>query len=116
MDKSAHTFEELLNREFYNPARPLDSYTDHIEVSSITPDMVRKFCVPMLGAETIDPFGKYGHTVCGICDGWVWHHAVLDTAPEIDLWKMTAIANSYWMARYQRYYREERDAVGKHRS
>lgn len=33
-----------------------------------------KNCVPDLGWESVYPnlFGKYGMSVCGICDYWYW--------------------------------------------
>ena len=65
---------------------------------------------PPLGAEYIDDiFGKYGMTVCGICDYWYWftrdnitEYALndgrrpIEEASELELWKMIAICERYW--------------------
>jgi len=69
-------------------------------------EFVKEWCTPMLGAENYFPdlFGKYGYTFTGICDGWWWLEDRLKDAPEKDLWQMLAIASTYWMLNYEKWY------------
>lgn len=71
---------------------------------------VKEWCVPMLGAENYFPelFGKYGKTFTGICDGWWWLDERLKDASEKDLWEMLAIASTYWLLNYEKWFDKER--------
>ena len=76
-------------------------------------ELVKKFCVPPLGAETIfDVFGKYGYTICGICEGFRWKDE-LKNVSELDAWKMIALSCLYWEAFYKELCeRKESDDEG----
>ena len=68
--------------------------------------IILDYCVPMIGAEKYFPdlFGQYGYTFTGYGEGWQWNFVALQEAPEVDLWKMLAIASTCQMLMYQRYY------------
>lgn len=69
-------------------------------------ELLKKYCVPPLGAESICPeFMKYGHTVSGICDGWAWRDDILEAQlTETEMWKMVALSNIYWYIKQGGYY------------
>lgn len=59
-------------------------------------ELVRRFCVPPLGGESIiDEWGKYGYTYTGIRDGYIWKDNLKDVT-ELEAWKMLALSNIYW--------------------
>lgn len=111
-DRSAKTLTEMFEREKIGTS-PGDSWSDrNIKIEKLL-DIVREYCVPMLGAEHAFPdlFGKYGYTFVGIGDGWQWNFAALQDAPEDDLWKMLAIGSTYWYINYARWYNEHRRQI-----
>ena len=76
---------------------------------------------PWLGAESDYPelFGTYGMGVYGICDYWRWwtldnltevaiKHGKkpLESATELELWKMLALSNLYWYTNYSEWHDE----------
>lgn len=76
-------------------------------------------CSPWLGADHDFPelFGKYGYTYCGICDGFEFFrtgtindiakehgYKPLDEATDVELWKMLALSNTYWLNSYREWY------------
>lgn len=75
-------------------------------------------CTPWLGAESDYPdlFGKYGMGVYGICEGWYWFeenkisnyarecgHLPLTDASDNELLTMWALADNYWLNKYQEW-------------
>ena len=81
-------------------------------------DKVRH-CVPGLGWEFKYPnlYGKYGITAPGLCDGWYWFaennitdHArdrgclPLTDATDMELFEMWAMADNYWLNKYNEWY------------
>lgn len=76
-------------------------------------------CTPNLGWDSKYPnlYGKYGMTVCGICDYWHWFtennitdyarehgNLPLTDATDTELLEMWAIAANYWLNKYQEWY------------
>ncbi len=109
-NRTVHTLPDFFKREVsgMNPGDdciclPLDKEYDLRQI-------VLDYCVPMIGAEKYFPdlFGKYGYTFTGVGDGWQWNFAALQEASEADLWKMLAIASTYWYLTYERLYDNER--------
>lgn len=82
------------------------SEIERIETPENLPEFIKKWCIPMLGAESYFPklFGQYGHTICGICDDWCWYDEKLEQAPESDLWAMLAISSTFWWLNYAKWY------------
>ena len=69
---------------------------------------VKNKLVPPLGVETtFNVFAKYGYTYSGLFEGFYWDEKALRHAPEIDLWKMIAISETYWRTKYEKLYDEE---------
>ena len=97
------TIRNLFDFEKDNKKEP--HYYD-IPISHLGLDTFKEYCTPMFGAENVEPFGKYGYTFTGICDGWEWKDEELAKAPELDLWKMLAISETYWRINYERWYHE----------
>ena len=75
-------------------------------------------CTPQLGWDSVYPdlYGKYGMTMCGICDCWLWFtednitdyarehgHLPLTDASDIELLTMWAIADNYWLGEYKKW-------------
>lgn len=73
---------------------------------------------PWLGADSDFPdlFGKYGYTVVGIYDGFVWLHSdtitdearekgkkPIEEATSEELWMMFALIERYWRKTYQEW-------------
>lgn len=72
---------------------------------------------PALGWDDKYPylFGKYGKTVCGICDGWHWFDGhitdvarsrgclPLTDASDAELLEMLAITQDYWLEKYKEW-------------
>ena len=106
--KTIQTIDEFFEKQKIR--LPIGVYpVEEIGLSVPLPELVRKYCVPPLGAENYFPklFGKYGYTYTGICDGWNWTGETLDLAPEEELWKMLAITSTYWYLNYQKWLNEE---------
>lgn len=75
-------------------------------------ELVEKFCVPPLGAENIfDVFGKYGYTMFGVCEGFIWKDE-LKCVSELDAWKMIALSSIYWEAFYKELYERKENENG----
>lgn len=87
-----------------------------------------KACTPQLGWDDKYPnlYGKYGITTCGICDGWHWftednitdiarQHGYLPItdATDMELLEMWAIANNYWLNRYEEWYKRSEEKSTK---
>ena len=85
-------------------------------------------CSPQLGADLIysDLYGKYGYTMCGICDGWRWFEEdnitetvrengclPLTDASDIELLTMWAIADNYWLNQYKEWYDRSKEKSSK---
>ena len=86
-------------------------------------DKVRQSC-PALGWDSKYPnlFGKYGMTICGICDGWHWFeednitdtarnhgHLPLTDASDTELMEMFAMTQDYWLEKYQEWLKNARE-------
>ena len=85
-------------------------------------------CTPNLGwdYEYPDLFGKYGLTICGICDGWRWfteenitdyarkngHLPITDASTE-ELLEMWAVADHYWLECYEDWFRRSEQKSAK---
>lgn len=82
---------------------------------------VRTECTPNLGWDDKYPelFGVYGYTFCGICDGWSWFEEdkitdyarskgrkPLTEASDMELLEMLALANGYWLKKYEKWHKE----------
>lgn len=65
-------------------------------------NIFKKKCTPWLGADKTLPdlFGKYGYTISGIYDGFVWTDN-LKNATEQELWEMLALSSMYWEGEYR---------------
>ena len=76
---------------------------------------------PALGWDTKYPnlFGKYGFTLVGVCDGWVWFdsdkitesarcsgHLPLSDASDEELLEMLSMERGYWMGRYETWLKQ----------
>lgn len=76
---------------------------------------------PALGWDTKYPdlFGKYGFTLVGVCDGWVWFdsdkitesarcsgHLPLSDASDEELLEMLSMERGYWMDRYETWLKQ----------
>ena len=87
-----------------------------------------KHCTPQLGWDSVYPdlYGKYGMTIGGICDCWRWFtednitdHArargrlPLTDASDTELLMMWAIADSYWLHEYERWYEKSKKKSSK---
>ena len=85
-------------------------------------------CTPQLGWDNAYPdlYGKYGITISGICDGWLWFeednitetarkngHLPLTDASDIELLTMWAIADNYWLNKYKEWYRCSQEKSSK---
>ena len=85
-------------------------------------------CTPDLGWDRVYPdlFGKYGMTICGICEGWRWFeegnitdyarehgHLPLTDATDIELLEMWAIADNYWLHKYQGWLKRSEEKSSK---
>ena len=106
MDITPHTLQELFENQMKKPNPGDVIYMQPIQQPNNLYEFVKEWCIPMLGAENYFPdlFGKYGYTYTGICDGWQWLKDRLKDAPEKDLWQMLAIASTYWMLNYEKWY------------
>ena len=85
-------------------------------------------CTPQLGWDDKFPnlYGKYGMTICGICDCWHWfeednitdysrEHGCLPLtdATDIELLEMWAIADSYWLGKYKEWLKRSEEKSSK---
>lgn len=76
---------------------------------------------PALGWDTKYPnlFGKYGFTLVGVCDGWVWFnsdtitesarcsgHLPLSDASNEELLEMLSMERGYWLDRYETWLKQ----------
>ena len=76
---------------------------------------------PALGWDTKYPklFGKYGFTLVGVCDGWVWFdsdnitesarcsgHLPLSDASDEELIEMLSMERGYWLDRYETWLKQ----------
>lgn len=76
---------------------------------------------PALGWDTKYPnlFGKYGFTLVGVCDGWVWFnsdtitesarcsgHLPLSDASDEELLEMLSMERGYWLDRYETWLKQ----------
>lgn len=90
-------------------------------------DKVRE-CTPSLGWDEKYPdlFGKYGMTMCGICDGWIWFeedkitdyarekgHKPITDATDTELLEIWAMASDYWLNKYEVWLRESEEKSSK---
>lgn len=90
-------------------------------------DKVRN-CTPDLGWESVYPnlYGKYGTGIYGVCDYWYWFtednitdyarehgHLPLTDATDVELLEMWAIADNYWLGKYQEWYDKSREKSSK---
>lgn len=88
-------------------------------------DKVRQ-CSPGLGWDDTYPylFGKYGMTICGICDGWRWFEVTnitdaarnngclpLDAASDAELLEMFAITQDYWLKKYEEWLERAEEKI-----
>lgn len=85
-------------------------------------------CTPQLGWDDKFPnlYGKYGMTVSGIYDGWHWFeednitnyarvhgYLPLTDATDIELLEMWAIADNYWLGKYQEWLKRSEEKSSK---
>ncbi len=76
---------------------------------------------PALGWDTKYPnlFGKYGFTLVGVCEGWVWFdsdtitesarcsgHLPLSDAGDEELLEMLSMERGYWLDRYETWLKQ----------
>lgn len=76
---------------------------------------------PALGWDTKYPnlFGKYGFTLVGVCEGWVWFdsdtitesarcsgHLPLSDASDEELLEMLSMERGYWLDRYETWLKQ----------
>lgn len=110
-DRTVHTLPDFFKREQIGMNPGDDCICLPIDPSFDLRQITLDYCVPMLGAEKYFPelFGKYGYTFSGMGQGWQWNFASLQEAPESDLWKMLAIASTYWFLNYERWYQKQKE-------
>lgn len=87
-----------------------------------------RHCTPNLGWEDKYPdlYGKYGMTICGICEYWHWFeednitdyaiehgHLPLTDATDNELLEMWAIADNYWLQKYTEWYKRSTEKSSK---
>lgn len=85
-------------------------------------------CIPDLGWDHVYPdlFGKYGMTICGICDDWRWFEEdnvteyarkqgclPLTDATDVELLEMLAMTNNYWLSKYEEWYKRSEEKSSK---
>lgn len=85
-------------------------------------------CTPQLGWDDKFPnlYGKYGMTICGICDRWHWFeedkiteysrqkgHLPLTDATDVELLEMWAIADHYWLNKYKEWLKRSEEKSSK---
>jgi hypothetical protein len=68
-------------------------YEIKVPESGIDIAFLKKHCDPCYSESTYDVFKKYGYTLTGIGDRWVWDDKKLEQITELDYWKMLAIIN-----------------------
>ena len=68
-------------------------YEIKVPESGIDIAFLKKHCDPCYSECAYDVFKKYGYTLTGIGDRWVWDDKKLEQITEIDYWKMLAIIN-----------------------
>lgn len=72
-------------------------------------EFLDKYCVPPLGAESINTmFSKYGKTIGGIGDDYFWNKDKLKDITEVEFWKMVALTNIYWCKKYKEWYIDQK--------
>lgn len=75
-------------------------YEINVPESGIDIAFLKKHCDPCYSESAYDVFKKYGYTLTGIGDRWVWDDKKLEQITELDYWKMLAIINiefkNYW--------------------
>ena len=98
MKSLADYLDKRVRNSEVDPIKEIDIHTPAME-------LLKRFCVPPLGAEYNFPdlFGKYGRpcTIAGAYCGWYWAEDKLAKAEEVELWKMIAIASLYWEKFYE---------------
>lgn len=85
-------------------------------------------CTPQLGWDDKFPnlYGKYGMTICGICDSWHWFEEdsitdylrqkgrlPLTDAADIELFEMWALADNYWLNKYKGWLKHSEEKSSK---
>ena len=76
-------------------------------------ELIEEYGVPPLGGEYVfDVIGKYGYTICGICDGFKWTDKLKEIT-ELDAWKIIALCSIYWENSYKESLKRERLENGK---
>lgn len=85
-------------------------------------------CTPQLGWDDKFPnlYGKYGMTISGICDGWHWFEEdniteysrqkgrlPLTDATDIELFEMWAVADNYWLGKYEKWLKHSEEKSSK---
>lgn len=69
--------------------------------------LIAKWCEPPDTGEALFPtlFGKYGGSDC--FGYYRWIESELKKSDATDLWKMLAIASTYWCLNYKNWYKKE---------